>query len=102
MELTVLFMPFRVTQSISDPEIIGYSQARTVWQTWLSKRLFSIMEFDGDHGPYRRDIAINLALQKGADIAIGGFVTYCFMRTARMRTARWPYKWKFMTQLPGS
>lgn len=78
MELTALFMPFRVTQPISDPEMIGYSQGRTVWQTWLSKRLFSIMEFDGDHGPYRRDIAINLARQKGADLAIGGFVTHYF------------------------
>lgn len=78
VELTAVFMPFRVTQPITDPEIIGYSQARTVWQTWLSKRLFSIMEFDGDHGPFRRDIAVNLARQKGADLAIGGFVTYYY------------------------
>ncbi|CAK7056490.1 MAG: hypothetical protein DELT_01250 [Desulfovibrio sp.] len=78
VEMTAVFMPFRVTQSVSDPEIIGYSQARTVWHTWLSKRLFSIMEFDGDHGPYRRDVAINLARSKGADLAIGGFVTYYF------------------------
>lgn len=77
-ELTALFMPFRVTQPISDPEMIGYSQSRTVWQTWLSKRLFAIMEYDGDHGPYRRDIAINLARRKGADLAIGGFVTYYY------------------------
>lgn len=78
MELTALFMPFRVTQKITDPEMIGYTQARVVWQTWLSKRLFSIMEFDGDHGPFRRDIALNLARQKGADLAIGGFVTYYY------------------------
>ncbi|MDL2209804.1 DUF4136 domain-containing protein [Desulfovibrio sp. OttesenSCG-928-O18] len=78
MELTALFMPFRVTQKISEPEMIGYTQARVVWQTWLSKRLFSIMEFDGDHGPFRRDIAVNLAREKGADLAIGGFVTYYY------------------------
>lgn len=77
-ELTALFMPFRVTQPITDPEMVGYAQARTVWQTWLSKRLFSIMEFDGDHGPYRRDIALKLARRKGADLAIGGFVTYYY------------------------
>lgn len=77
-QLTALFMPFRVTQPITQPEIIGYSQARTVWQTWLSRRLFSIMEFDGDHGPFRRDIAISLARARGADLAIGGFVTYYY------------------------
>ena len=77
-QLTALFMPFRVTQPISQPEIIGYSQARVVWQTWLSKRLFSIMEFDGDNGPFRRDRAIALARAKGADLAIGGFVTYYY------------------------
>ena len=77
-QFTALFMPFRVTQPITDPEMIGYSQARTVWQTWLSRRLFSVLEFDGDHGPYRRDIALALARQKGADLAIGGFVTYYY------------------------
>lgn len=77
-ELTALFMPFRVTQPMTAPEMVGYAQGRTVWQTWLSQNLFSIMEFDGDHGPYRRDIALNLARQKGADLAIGGFVTYFF------------------------
>lgn len=75
---TALFMPFRVTQPISNPDIIGYSQARTVWQTWLSMGLFSIMEFDGDHGPYRRDTALRLARGKGADLVIGGFVTYYY------------------------
>lgn len=76
MQLTALFMPFRMTQAITNPEMIGYSQGRIVWQTWLSKRLFSIMEFNGDNGPYRRDTAIRLAREKGADLAIGGFVTY--------------------------
>lgn len=77
-QLTALFMPFRVTQPISEPEMIGYSQARIVWHNWLSKRLFSIMEFDGDHGPFRRDRAVALARAKGADLAIGGFVTYYY------------------------
>lgn len=77
-QFTALFMPFRVTQPITDPEIIGYTQARVVWQTWLSKRLFSVIEFDGDHGPYRRDLALALARKRGADLAIGGFVTYYY------------------------
>jgi hypothetical protein len=77
-QLTALFVPFRVTQPISDPEIIGYSQARIIWQTWLSKRLFSVMEFDASHGPFRRDRAIAAARAKGADVVIGGFVTYYY------------------------
>lgn len=76
--LTAVFMPFRVTQKISDPEMVGYSQARVVWQTWLNKRLFSVMEFDADNGPFRRDRAVALARAKGADLAIGGFVTYYY------------------------
>lgn len=76
--LTALFMPFRVTQKITDPDMVGYSQARVVWQTWLNKRLFSVMEFASDSGPYRRDRAIALARAKGADLAIGGFVTYYY------------------------
>ena len=77
-QLTALFMPFRVTQKITEPELIGYTQARIVWQTWLNQRLFSIMEFEANQGPYRRDRAIALARAKGADLAIGGFVTYYY------------------------
>ena len=77
-QLTALFVPFRVTQAISEPEMIGYTQARVVWQSWLAKRLFSVIEFDADHGPFRRDRAIALARKKGADLAIGGFVTYYY------------------------
>lgn len=77
-QLTAMFFPFRVTQKISDPEIIGHTQGRVFWQTWLNQRLFSIIEFDADHGPYRRDRAIALARARGADLAIGGFVTYYY------------------------
>ncbi len=77
-EPTALFVPFRVTQPMSDPEMVGYSQARTVWQTWLSMQLFPAMEFDAAAGPFRRDKALALARAKGADIMIGGFVTYYY------------------------
>ncbi|SBW02706.1 putative Lipoprotein [uncultured delta proteobacterium] len=77
-QLTALFVPFRVTQPITDPEIIGYTQARVVWQTWLAKRLFSVMEFDANQGPFRRDRAIAAARARGADVVIGGFVTYYY------------------------
>lgn len=75
-QLTAVFVPFRVTQPITDPELIGYTQARIVWQSWLAKRVFSVMEFDAANGPFRRDRAVALARAKGADLAVGGFVTY--------------------------
>ncbi len=77
-EPTALFVPFRVTQPIGDPEIVGHTQARVVWQTWLSMGLFPVLEFDAAAGPFRRDKALALAREKGADLLIGGFVTYYY------------------------
>ena len=74
----VLFLPFRVTQPSADPNIMGYTVARVVWQTWLSMQLFPAMEFSGEPTPYRRDLAVALARQRGADIVVGGFVTYLY------------------------
>lgn len=76
MEPSVYFVPFRVTQKITDPEMIGYTAARTVYNTWLSMELFSVMEFAPEHGPYRRDRALAMARARGADLLVGGFVTY--------------------------
>lgn len=75
-EPSVLFVPFRVTQKITDPEMIGYAQSRTVYQTWLSMEIFPIMEYAAAEGPFRRDRAIALARARGADLVVGGFVTY--------------------------
>ncbi len=75
---TALFIPFRVTQPSSDPNIMGYTIARVVWQTWLSMQLFPAMEFSGDPTPYRRDMAVALARQRGADLVVGGFVTHLY------------------------
>jgi hypothetical protein len=73
---SVLFVPFRVTQKITDPEMIGYAQSRTVYQTWLSMEIFPAMEYAAEQGPFRRDRALALAQAKGADLVVGGFVTY--------------------------
>ena len=74
----VLFMPFRVTQEMNDPTMAGFGLARIVYQTWLSMRLYPSMEFSGDSTPYRRDRAVQLARQRGADMVVGGFVTYLY------------------------
>ncbi|MDL2268314.1 hypothetical protein LJC46_10115, partial [Desulfovibrio sp. OttesenSCG-928-G15] len=77
-EPKVLFIPFRVTQSIDNPSILGYGTARTFWQTWLTMQIFPTLEFSADDTPYRRDRAIQLARARKADIVIGGFVTYVY------------------------
>lgn len=77
-DLKVLFIPFRVTQPIDNPTILGYSTARVFWQTWLQMQLFPSMEFTGDDTPYRRDRAVALARNRGADLVVGGFVTYVY------------------------
>jgi hypothetical protein len=74
----VLFLPFRVTQPMDNPNAAGYSIARIVWQTWLSMRLFPAMEFSGDDTPYRRDRAVQLGRMRGADMVVGGFITYLY------------------------
>lgn len=77
-ELRVLFIPFRVTQPMDNPTMLGYSTARTMWQTWLTMRLFPNLEFSGDDTPYRRDRAVQLARARGADMVVGGFVTHVY------------------------
>ena len=76
--LKVLFIPFRVTQAMENPSVAGYSVARIVWQTWLTMQLFPAMEFSGDDTPYRRDRAVQLGRMRGADMVVGGFVTYLY------------------------
>ena len=76
--LKVVFCPFRVTQPMDNPNIAGYSIARIVWQTWLSMQLFPAMEFTGDDTPYRRDRAVQIGRMRGADMVVGGFVTYLY------------------------
>lgn len=77
-DIRVLFVPFRVTQPMDNPTIFGFTTARTVWQTWLTMRIFPNLEFSGDDTPYRRDRAVQLARARGADLVIGGFVTYVY------------------------
>lgn len=77
-DIKVLFTPFRVTQPMDNPTVLGYTAARTMWQTWLTMRIFPNMEFTGDDTPYRRDRAVALARSRGADMVIGGFVTYVY------------------------
>jgi hypothetical protein len=71
----VLFIPFRVTQPITDPELAGYGISKLFWQTWSSMEIFEYMEFFPGGGPFRMDSALRIARSKGADMVVGGYVT---------------------------
>ncbi|WP_156908033.1 hypothetical protein [Desulfovibrio cuneatus] len=75
---TVLFMPFRVTQEMERPGMAGHGISRTVYQTWNTMQLFPAMEYFADDTPYRRDRALQIARGRGADVVVGGFITYLY------------------------
>lgn len=76
--LKVIFVPFRVVQKMDQPEMAGYSLAKTFWQTWSGMQVFNQFEFMPEAGPFRRDMAVAYARTRGADMVVGGFVTHLF------------------------
>lgn len=76
--IKVLFVPFKVVQQMDRPEMVGYSIARTFWQTWAAMGVFDQFEFLAEAGPFRRDLAIAYARARGADMVVGGYVTHIF------------------------
>ncbi len=73
---TVMMVPFRLTQPMNNADQISYGVSRVFWQTWSAMELFDYIEFCGEAGPFRRDVALNAARKKGAQMLIGGFVTH--------------------------
>lgn len=74
----VLFVPFKVVQKMDDPEMVGYSVARSFWQTWAGMEVFEQFEFFAEAGPFRRDLAVEYARARGADMVVGGYITHIF------------------------
>ncbi len=74
--LTALFVPFRVTQQMEKPSILGLEVSRQIWQTWLSEKVFPVIEFAENATPYRRDLAMQMAAQRGAQLLIGGYISH--------------------------
>lgn len=69
-----LFVPLRVRQDVAHHVTLGREISRQVWQTWLSMRLFSILEFAESAGPWDAQRALALARSKGAEMVVGGYV----------------------------
>lgn len=74
--LTALFVPFRVTQQMEKPRVTGLEVSRQIWQTWLSEKVFPVIEFAENATPYRRDLALQMASLRGAQVLVGGYVTH--------------------------
>ncbi len=74
--LTALFVPFRVTQQMEKPSIVGLEVSRQIWQTWLSEKVFPVIEFAENAPPYRRDLAMQMASLRGAQLLIGGYISH--------------------------
>lgn len=75
-ELTVLFFPFRMRQSVQDPFHYGREVGRAFWQVWLQEKVFPVMEFYEKRAWPGAEAAVAQGRAKGADLVIGGDVTH--------------------------
>jgi len=76
---TAVFLPFRVQQAMENSGHYGREIARLFYQTWLSQKLFPVMEFEegisAQQAGFGQAQAVAIARAKGADLAITGRVT---------------------------
>ena len=73
---TALFVPLGLTQAMHDSLPVSEGVSRQVWQQFLSEGTFSTLELADMTPPYRVDLALPLARAKGADMLVGGYITY--------------------------
>lgn len=73
---TALFVPLGLTQAMHDSLPVSEGVSRQVWQQFLSEGTFSTLELADMAPPYRTDLALPLARAKGADMLVGGYITY--------------------------
>lgn len=73
---TALFVPLGLTQDMRDSLPVSEGVSRQVWQQFLSEGTFPTLELANMPPPYRADLALPLAQAKGADMLVGGYITY--------------------------
>ena len=73
---TALMVPLGVTQAMNDQLLVSQGVSRQVWQQMLQEAAFSALELTDMRPPYRVDMALPLASSLGADLLVGGYVTY--------------------------
>lgn len=75
---TALFVPMGLTQELRSAYAVSEGVSRQVWQCMLNEGTFSTLELADMAPPYRADMALPLARQMGAELLIGGYITYYF------------------------
>ena len=73
---TALFVPLGLTQAMRDSLPVSQGISYQVWQQFLQKGTFSTLELASIAPPYRVEAALPLARQMGADMLLGGYITY--------------------------
>lgn len=73
---TALFVPLGIVQDMRDERAISLGVSRIIWQTFLTEQTFSTLEMADMNPPYKVENALGLAKAKGAEIMIGGYITY--------------------------
>ena len=74
--LTAVILPFRIRQSMDNAQHYGREVTRIFWQNWLDQQVFPALEFM-ESTPWRGgEAAVAAARAKGADLAVGGDITY--------------------------
>lgn len=71
-----LFVPLGLTQDLRNFRAVSEGVSRQVWQTMLEEETFSTLELADMNPPYQADLALPLARQMGAELLIGGYITY--------------------------
>ncbi|EPR44370.1 OmpA/MotB domain protein [Desulfovibrio sp. X2] len=74
--LSVVYLPFRVSQNMEDPRLIGSQVMGVFWETWMEKKLFATQVFLGDTYYYSQAQAAKLGREKGADLVVTGEISH--------------------------
>ena len=69
-----LFMPLRVRQDVARHVTLGKEVSRQIWQEWLSMRLFNVLQFAENAGPWNAESAVAQGRRLGAELVVGGYV----------------------------
>lgn len=73
---TALFVPLGLTQDLRSASAVSEGVSRQVWQSMLKEETFSTLELADMRPPYQADMALPLARQMGAELLVGGYITY--------------------------
>lgn len=74
--LSALFVPFKVTESMENPRLIGTQSMTVFWQTFMEREVFAVQSLDDDAFYNNRAHVARLARSKGADLAVTGEISH--------------------------